>query len=253
MDNQMVYSSKAEKYAKYRWDYSLQAIQAIFDVTNISENSYVADIGAGTGILTKHFTGKVKGVFAVEPNTEMLEIANKSLGHYSSFTAIIGSAEATTLPNSSADLIAVAQAIHWFDREPTRNEFLRIMKPGGWLAILRNYGTNEMLNKSISSISTKENGCIFPPHKEMPRESSMDYYYGHGNVQRLSFSFSFQQNWDEFIGSLTSASYMPNEESSLYKNLEHAARNIFDEYSVDSWLTVNGETELYIGQPTILH
>lgn len=253
MDNKKIYSSKAQKYAKYRWDYSSRAIQMIFDITNISKDSFVADIGAGTGILTKHFLGKVKCVFAVESNTEMLEIAKRSLGHYSSFTAIIGSAEAASLSDSSIDLITVAQAIHWFDREPTKNTFLRIMKPGGWLAILQNYGTNERLNKSISSISTKENGCIFPTRKELPKEIDMDFYYGHENIQRLSFPFSFQQNWEEFIGSLTSASYMPDEEDSLYQNLDHAARNVFDEYSVDGWLTVNGETELYIGQPARLH
>jgi hypothetical protein len=48
------YSSKAEKYAKYRWGYAAQAIQTIFDVTGISSQSCVADIGAGTGILTGH-------------------------------------------------------------------------------------------------------------------------------------------------------------------------------------------------------
>ena len=249
MDNKKIYSSKAEKYAKYRWDYSSHAIQAIFDITHISDDSYVADIGAGTGILTKHFKGKVKCIFAIEPNPEMLEVAKKSLGHSSSFITIVRSAEDTALPDSSVDLITVAQAIHWFAPEPTRNEFLRILKPGGWLAILRNYGTDDRLNKSLSSISTEENGVIFPPIKNTPENIGMDFYYGYENFQRIFFPFSFQQNWEEFIGSLTSASYMPDEESSLYKNLECSARNVFDKYSVDGRLTVEGETELYIGQP----
>ena len=60
MDTTEVFSSKAEKYAKYRWDYAPQAIQTILEVTQVSRQSSVADIGAGTGILTKHFMGKVK-------------------------------------------------------------------------------------------------------------------------------------------------------------------------------------------------
>lgn len=249
MDNKKIYSSKAEKYAKYRWDYSACAIQSIFDIARISDNSFVADIGAGTGILTKHFAGKAKCVFAIEPNIEMLEVAKKLLSRFSSCKTIAGSAEDTTLPDSSIDLITVAQAIHWFDPESTRNEFLRILKPGGWLAILRNYGTDDRLHKSISSISTEENGVIFPPLKNTPKNIGMDFYYGYENIQQLFFPFSFQQNWEEFIGSLTSASYMPDEESPLYKNLVYSTRNVFDKYSVDGWLTVDGETELYMGQP----
>jgi len=72
-----VFSSKAEEYAKYRWDYAPQAVQTLFDVTQVSRQSSVADIGAGTGILTKHFTGKVKQVFAVEPNAEMRQIQHQ--------------------------------------------------------------------------------------------------------------------------------------------------------------------------------
>jgi ubiquinone/menaquinone biosynthesis C-methylase UbiE len=253
MDNKKVYSSKAEKYAKYRWDYSSRAIQTISDIAHISDDSYVADIGAGTGILTKHFEGKVKCIFAIEPNAEMLEVAKKSLSHSSSFMPIARSAEDTALPDSSINLITVAQAIHWFDPKPTRNEFLRILKPGGWLAILQNYGTNDRLNKSISSISTEENGVIIPSLTCTSKNIGVEFYYDNDDFQRMFFPFSFQQNWEEFIGSLTSASYMPDEENLLYKNLERAARKIFDKYSVDGQLTVDGETELFIGQPVKLN
>jgi len=75
MDPTRRFSSKAEKYAKYRWDYAPQAIQTIFEVTHLSAESSVADIGSGTGILTRHFVDKVKCVFAVEPNREMRQLA----------------------------------------------------------------------------------------------------------------------------------------------------------------------------------
>jgi len=34
-----VFTGKAARYAKYRWDYAPQAIQTIFEVTGISERS----------------------------------------------------------------------------------------------------------------------------------------------------------------------------------------------------------------------
>ena len=88
MKNTEVFSSKAEKYARYRWDYALQAIEIIFDRAQLSKHSVVADIGAGTGILTKHFVGRVKRVFAVEPNGPMRQMAVEALGCHAHVTAL---------------------------------------------------------------------------------------------------------------------------------------------------------------------
>ena len=54
------------------------------------------------------------------------------------FTSVKGTAEATTLADGSVDLITAAQAFHWFDRARTRAEFERILKPGGWVALIWN-------------------------------------------------------------------------------------------------------------------
>ena len=80
MDPTEVFSSKAEKYARYRWGYAPEAIQTIFDRAGITQESTVADIGAGTGILTREFVGRVGQIFAVEPNPEMRAILTRQLG-----------------------------------------------------------------------------------------------------------------------------------------------------------------------------
>src|SRR5262245_16285570 len=135
MNTTTVYSPKAEKYAKYRWGYAPQAVQTIFDIARISDEEVIADVGAGKGILTQHLANWFKQGFAFEPNPAMRQMALKTLEQYPTCQVIDGSAEATTLPDQSVDLITVAQAIHWFEPEPARAEFLRILKPGGWLAL----------------------------------------------------------------------------------------------------------------------
>jgi ubiquinone/menaquinone biosynthesis C-methylase UbiE len=249
VDTKTVYSSKAEKYARYRWDYAPLAIQAVFDSAHITRASSVADIGAGTGILTRHFAGRAGLVFAVEPNPEMRRLAEKALQLHASCLVIDGSAEATTLADHSVDLIAVAQAIHWFDPEPTRAEFLRILKPGGWLAVLRNYGTDDKLDKATEGLLIPENGVDFSRVARPADKKPVGFYYGHETFQRKAFPFSYQQNWEEFIGSLLTASYMPDEDHPLYRNLESAARRVFEDFNTDGWLEVRGETELVLGQP----
>ena len=46
----------------------------------------------------------------------------------------VAAAEASGLPNASQDLVAVAQALHWFDRGAFYAEARRVLAPGGVLA-----------------------------------------------------------------------------------------------------------------------
>ncbi|WP_431217764.1 class I SAM-dependent methyltransferase [Puia sp. P3] len=60
------------------------------------------------------------------------------LGQYPGFVSVDGTAEATGLPDSSIDLIVAGRAFHWFDRAPTRKEFVRISRPGATVALIWN-------------------------------------------------------------------------------------------------------------------
>jgi len=245
MDPIDVFSAKAEKYARYRWGYALEAIQIIVDQTGITEESRIADIGAGTGILTKEFIGTVKKIFAVEPNPEMRAIAARELDHYPSCQVINGRAEATTLDDHSVDLVTAAQAIHWFEPEAARREFHRILKPGGWLAICRNYGTNQDLGEALQDVyPTDPDTETWMVGKRKPRS----YYFDGDDFLISVFPFRSQLTWEEFFGSLSTASNAPDEGSSQYAQFEHKARGVFDKFNKDGWFEVQGMTELYLGQ-----
>ena len=250
MDTKTVYSTKAEKYAKFRWGYALSAIQAIIDITNMSVNSVVADIGAGTGILTRHFVGKAKTIYAIEPNFELRQILTRDLGVFSSISVMDGCAETTKLPTNSVDVITVAQAIHWFDPKPTRQEMMRILNHDGWLVLLRNYGKRSAQEEAVESLMTEDYGANFSVVNVQPNEKPTRFYFGNDDFQTFVFPFAFRQGWEEFIGSLTTASFMPDEGHPLFHKLETEARKIFLQYSKHGEWMVEGETELVIGQPS---
>ncbi len=260
MDTTHIYTTKAEKYARYRWDYPKQAVAAILESARIDPQSCVADLGAGTGIFTRHFFDPEQAnlpgqVYAVEPNLEMARLAHAALRRYPGCAVIAGRAEAIPLPAASLDLVTVAQAIHWFDPVPARAEILRVLKPGGWLALIRNYNVDQAQNAAFAAICTPENGVRPGSQEYRPEQKPASFYYGAASCdcaaspQRLTFRFTGQQDWGAFIGSLLSASYMPDETDPLYPRLESAARRIFDQFSSGGLLTTHGEAEVWLGVP----
>ncbi len=102
-----VYSGKAEDYAAHRPDYAGQAIDTLVELTRLDSTWVVADIGSGTGNLSRHLVGRTRRVFAVEPNDAMRHQAEHLLGDSPSFESIRGTAEQTALPDHIVDLITV--------------------------------------------------------------------------------------------------------------------------------------------------
>jgi SAM-dependent methyltransferase len=239
-----LYATKAEKYAKYRWDYAPEAISAIFDVVGISDQITVADLGAGTGILTKHFVGWAKLVYAIEPEAEMRGLLEKAFSENPFCQIMNSSAETTGLPAQSVDLIAVGQAIHWFEPESAREEFQRILKPFGWLAVLRNYGTDPIYGKAVGELFDE-----FSRPEPVQRISRLpiSHYFGSETYQKLLFPFDYMLDWENFLGSLISSAFMPDEYSLNFGKFEAKAREVFDSLNVDGRLASTGETELYLG------
>ncbi len=129
------FSSRVEDYARYRPGYPPEVIQLLKTECGLAAESVVADIASGTGIFTRIVLEAGAHVFGVEPNAKMRRAAEKFLAGYASFTCLNGTAESTTLPDHSVDIITAAQAAHWFDPSKARQEFVRILKPGGWTVL----------------------------------------------------------------------------------------------------------------------
>jgi len=118
-------------YHKYRGDYSRDAIAMLFARIHLTRDDDVADLGAGTGILTRHLVGRARRVYAVEPASDMRRAAE---GGGATFVA--GTAEETTLADRSVDVVTCGNSFHYFDPDRARDEVARILRPRGRVAIL---------------------------------------------------------------------------------------------------------------------
>ena len=95
----------------------------------------VVDLGAGTGKLTRTLVDLGHRVTAVEPLPEMLDQLRAAAPEA---TALQGGAEAIPLPDRSAEVVTVAQALHWFDQDRALPEIHRVLREHGSLVLVWN-------------------------------------------------------------------------------------------------------------------
>ena len=133
------FTGLAGDYAKFRPGYAPQVATAILSYVGREQAGINAvDIGAGTGIWTRMLAARgLHSVVAVEPNDDM-RAQGIETSRGSGIVWNKGSAEASGLPDRSADLVSMASSLHWADFDHACVEFHRILRPGGLFAALWN-------------------------------------------------------------------------------------------------------------------
>jgi SAM-dependent methyltransferase len=107
---------------------------AVFGIGVMSQT--VVDLGTGTGTLARGFALRGCRVIGVDPDERMLAKARQLDQRMSlNITYVNGRAESTELEDGTADVVTAGQCWHWFDRRRAIAEVLRILKPGGKVAI----------------------------------------------------------------------------------------------------------------------
>lgn len=127
----------AEDYRRHRKGYPRRIFDRLASMGVGHPGQLVVDIGTGTGHLARGLAARGAQVTGVDPSEALMRearILDAEAGVSVAYK--VGRAEATGLPPSSADAVAGAQCWHWFDRPAAREEALRILRPGGRLAIL---------------------------------------------------------------------------------------------------------------------
>jgi SAM-dependent methyltransferase len=184
-------------------------------------------------------------VYVIEPNHTMRTLAERELAAYPTCQIVAGCAEATTLTDHSADLITVAQALNWFDPKSTRTEFLRILKPGGWLAILKYRGTDQEIGELVEKAMPKETDT---GHLMKGLGVPISFYFGCDDIAIHRIPFTVVETWEEFLGGVNTTSYAPDQGTPWYLEFERQLKVIFDRFSVSGLLELHGCFELHLGQ-----
>lgn len=250
-DSTARFSSRVENYVRYRPGYPPEILPLLKTECSLSPDSIVTDVGSGAGALSRMFLENGNHVVAVEPNPEMRQAGERQLAGYARLTSVAGIAEATTLPDHSVDFVTAAQAAHWFDRQKARREFVRILKPGGWVVLL----WNERRTDSAPFLRAYEQLLITygTDYQEVRHErttAAIGDFFAPSPFRQHNFEMRQEFDYEALQGRLLSSSYTPPPGHACYQPMLQELRRIFDKYQAEGRVALLYDTRVFYGQLT---
>jgi hypothetical protein len=179
----------------------------------------------------------------------MRAAAEARLGTHPRFRSVNGTAESTTLPAASMDLVTAGQAFHWFDPVVTREEFRRILRRRGGVALfwntrrtrddpfMRDYA--ELLDTYGTDYQRVSHENITPDHLEA--------FFG-GPYQAMVFDHAQELGKDGLRGRLVSTSYVPGPGDPRLEPMLARLSEIFEAHQHDGKVKFTYDTELFLGK-----
>lgn len=249
MKNTERFSTRVDNYIKYRPHYPAAVIPYLETETGLARQTIVADIGAGTGISAQPFLDNGNKVYAVEPNREMREAAENLLNRYPNFTAVNGTAEHTTLPDASVDLIIAGTAFHWFDQVATAAEFRRIGRENARVVLMWNVRQAELPFEKGYEKLLHQYGTDY---KDMQHRnvgaSQLAGFFQPGTMQEKVFQNAQLFDFPALKGRLLSSSYVPEKDHPSYSTMMGALEDLFEKFKEQGMVKFHYETKLYVGK-----
>jgi SAM-dependent methyltransferase len=241
------FSDRVEDYARYRPGYPRELIETLSTDCGLNEGAAIADMGCGTGNLAVIFLENGNTVFGVEPNAAMRAACRKTMQRFHRFHQIGGRAEATGLRTASVDFVVAGQAFHWFEPAATRAEFRRILKAGGWVALVwneRGGGPSAFLD-AYEAILLRHGTDYRKIRESRGDEASIMAFFQGGGIRRAAFTHAQRFDFDGLKGRLLSSSYAPLAGHPAHEPMIGELREAFERYQKDGCVQFQYETSLW--------
>lgn len=248
-DGKERFSDRVDDYRKYRPGYPPAVLTVLAERCGLGPASVVADIGSGTGILTARLLDQAAVVHAVEPNAPMRAAAEAILGHHPDFRSVAGSAEATTLPDDSVDLVTAAQAFHWFDPVKAKAEFHRILRRKGNVSLIWNermVGESGFSHGYEALLREQSEGYRQTVHRSGFAEETVREFYLPGKADRIDVPTRQEFDFDGVRGRLLSSSYAPKAGHPDHDKVFGELRRLFDRHAVDGRVAFAYTTRIFV-------
>ena len=236
MANEYNFNGKAQFYNS-RPKYPQECIDYLINTFGLCSNSVIADIGAGTGILTKPFLEFGCSAYAVEPNEDMFLELSKQLSQYSKVEFLKTSAEKSDIPSLSCDAVVVGTAFHWFDKDNFYTECRRILKNNKYVAVLR-IANNTEADKQIDKIK----------HYSELDLNEVKQFFGDGFLEHMRFEYSQSFDEERYITNLLSSATAPLPNDVSFDEYVNKCRNVFRKHFENGFAELPFVVNCYMGR-----
>jgi SAM-dependent methyltransferase len=193
-----LFSKHAADYARFRPRYPPELFAWLADVA--PSRGLAVDVGAGNGQAANELAKHFARVLAVEPSTEQVASAVPAPG----VSFVQGSATELGIAARSADLVASAQAFHWFDRDGFFAEVRRVLRPSGCLAVWC-YGLTTIapaLDKLVYELYEARLGRYWDPERKLVESGYRDVAFPFAEIPAPSFAMNLKWSFEHLVGYL---------------------------------------------------
>lgn len=239
--NVLRFDGIAQQYASYRERYAPEILlPRLRNWCGLTPEWTIADIGAGTGMLSDVFLAHGNRVIAVEPNPGMRAMCAELHAEELRLKIVDGTGEAIGLGDSSVEMVAVGRALHWFDVPRAMAEFRRILTPDGWVVIVA-FGrsqTGREENTAFEEFLHERAVNKVDMHAALAVYKSVGDHVPRGfHHEEIHGTMSFP--WNELLGIALSLSSAPRIDDERYPQYEQGLRAYFAHYAVDGVVSLD--------------
>lgn len=236
------FNGRVTEYARYRERYDSKIVLPLLrQWCGLTSEWVIADVGAGTGMLSDVFLENGNRVLAVEPNSEMRSVCRELHAGNPRLEVLEGTAEATRLANSSVDAVSAGRAFHWFDAESAIQEFRRVLKPAGWVVLVA-FGRTEdgrEENQSLEQLLRRFTSGNDSTRVRLSVYRRLEEFFVGGELHQAEISGEMHLSWEELHGFVLSLSHAPLPEDSRFVDFESSLREYFLHYQQEGILTIS--------------
>ncbi|MCL2508783.1 MAG: class I SAM-dependent methyltransferase [Oscillospiraceae bacterium] len=241
-NHQHTHAGKAVSYDLGRPEYPDDFFDYLYNEIGFQKADTVMDIGCGTGKITRRFLERGSRAVAIEPDGEMLALADQRLQAYPDYVSFQRTAEATGVDTSSVDHVFCGNSYHWFEREKVISELRRILRPNGLIVIATLGGGSNPFDGEQGKISEafkrtvpRGNPDVSPPFRE-------------GAFTEKIFFYTVHETFDELLHGYLSTSFMPSPGDAEYDLFSEAVRDLFHRYQNGGTLAAAMRLHCVIGR-----
>jgi SAM-dependent methyltransferase len=242
------FSGRADNYVRYRPAYSRELVGFLRAQCGLAGSSVIADVGSGTGTLSRMLLDEGCTVYGIEPNAEMRASAERLLAGCGGFKSVEATAEETTLPDGSVDLVTAGRSVHWFDLRRALAEMGRILKPRGCAVALWNRRQPGKQPLAAGYEQILWTYCQDYAALDARRAAAMEELASAG-FSRAALDYRKTFDRQQLRGQLLSLSVSPDEGDPRRDSMLAALDELFDRFQTDGTVVFDYLTTVFYGRP----